>query len=117
MERFPSAEEGVLETTELTTVLPRARERPGLREEDRAAPPRRLGTSEGLFGVNPTCPVRPHAGRLLNQLCGCLRLWNSPLLYILFFTQISALGSRVCFGGQTRKREFSLGGGKRVPFT
>lgn len=32
-ERFPPAEEGVLETPELTTVLPRARERPGRRIE------------------------------------------------------------------------------------
>lgn len=32
-ERFPPAEEGVLETPELTTVLPRALERPGRRIE------------------------------------------------------------------------------------
>lgn len=98
-ERFPPLRKGVLETTELTTVLPRALERLAGGREDRAALPRHLGTSRGSLGANPTYPVCPLAGQLLNRLCGCLRSWDSPLLYILFFTQISALRTRVCFGG------------------
>lgn len=64
-ERFPPAEEGVLETTELTMVLPRARERPGQTEEDGAAPPRRLGTSWGaVWGESDLSSAPPRRAAL-----------------------------------------------------